>query len=126
MPSKRKSTCSAAEATAKRRTRLAQKPESEHETRIDDGDVGVSSKSSDSVTEVNKHQASSGMAAGSGKKLAVLEDKRGGDNEEPEARFIGDPIPDKEARQRWPKRYEDKVNLKWEVKILDFIHVEGM
>ncbi|KAJ0020210.1 hypothetical protein Pint_31342 [Pistacia integerrima] len=45
--------------------------------------------------------------AHSGKKLAV-EEKRSEDYEEPEARFLGDPVPSKEARQRWPKRYAEQ------------------
>ncbi|GKV21739.1 hypothetical protein SLEP1_g31691 [Rubroshorea leprosula] len=32
------------------------------------------------------------------------------DDDVPDARFIGDPVPDEEARERWPKRYEGKKN----------------
>ncbi|XP_044504372.1 DNA (cytosine-5)-methyltransferase CMT3-like [Mangifera indica] len=107
MPRKRKSTPSAA-ASAKKPKLSVQEPEPEIETHIDDGDVDASSQSSDSVVDVKKHRASLKNAAGSGKKLTVRGEKRSDDEEEPEARFIGDPVPDKEARQRWPKRYEEK------------------
>ncbi|GLT82370.1 hypothetical protein SLE2022_007530 [Rubroshorea leprosula] len=33
------------------------------------------------------------------------------DGDVPDARFIGDPVPDEEARERWPKRYEGKVSV---------------
>lgn len=39
----------------------------------------------------------------------LIVDSNNSDGEGPNARFIGEPVPDPEARQRWPKRYEDKV-----------------
>jgi len=30
------------------------------------------------------------------------------DDDEEDSRFVGEPVPDLEARQRWPKRYEEK------------------
>ncbi|KAL1356570.1 hypothetical protein HN51_008568 [Arachis hypogaea] len=33
-------------------------------------------------------------------------DDAGGDEEGPDAVFVGDPVPNEEARRRWPKRYE--------------------
>lgn len=38
-------------------------------------------------------------------------DDSGSDSEGPAARLVGDPVPDEEARRRWPKRYEEKVTF---------------
>ncbi|TKY44565.1 DNA (cytosine-5)-methyltransferase CMT3 [Spatholobus suberectus] len=35
-------------------------------------------------------------------------DGNGSDGEGPNARFVGEPVPDEEARRRWPKRYQEK------------------
>ncbi|MCI51206.1 DNA (cytosine-5)-methyltransferase CMT3-like, partial [Trifolium medium] len=40
-----------------------------------------------------------------------VDGKGGGDNEVSNSKFLGDPVPDEEAKLRWPKRYQEKVNL---------------
>jgi DNA (cytosine-5)-methyltransferase 1 len=34
----------------------------------------------------------------------------GGDDEVSNSKFLGDPVPDEEAKLRWPERYQEKVN----------------
>lgn len=38
-------------------------------------------------------------------------DDNGSDDEESNSRFVGDPIPDEEARRRWPQRYQEVTFL---------------
>ncbi|KAK7314403.1 hypothetical protein VNO77_32925 [Canavalia gladiata] len=40
---------------------------------------------------------------------STAEDNHSDDHQGPNTRFVGDPIPDKEARRRWPKRYQEKT-----------------
>jgi DNA (cytosine-5)-methyltransferase 1 len=35
----------------------------------------------------------------------------GGGDDVSNSKFLGDPVPDEEAKLRWPERYQEKVNL---------------
>ncbi|OMO73118.1 hypothetical protein CCACVL1_17462 [Corchorus capsularis] len=64
----------------------------------------------------SKRKASSSPATEAGpsklkatRVAASISDK---EEEEQEARFLGEPVPEEEARRRWPKRYDGKKKLK--------------
>ncbi|OMP03392.1 hypothetical protein COLO4_10449 [Corchorus olitorius] len=64
----------------------------------------------------SKRKASSSPATEAGpsklkvtRKAASISDK---EEEEQEARFLGEPVPEEEARRRWPKRYDREKKLK--------------
>lgn len=97
--------------------------EEEVEDRIDDGeceesDVQYMSKNSGGSrsargTTTDKKEKSHLLkphqrgAGDDGGKKVLLDESEG---ESSEFKFIGDPIPDEEARQRWPQRYQVAVS----------------
>lgn len=48
----------------------------------------------------------------SGRKPRVVVIRKSGEDENAECRFIGQPINEKEAKERWPKRYQGKAKVK--------------
>ncbi|KAI6685939.1 hypothetical protein NL676_031852 [Syzygium grande] len=94
MPSKRKSGGAASSASAKRgkaeKPREAPAEELEQQQQL-----------SGQVKE--RINVADGALATKGVTRATADG--GGDGEESECRFLGAPIPNEEARQKWPKRY---------------------
>ncbi|KAJ7973784.1 Cytosine-specific methyltransferase [Quillaja saponaria] len=94
MPSKRKTRSNAAASSAADESSKKLKSSRETNGQVDEEAVA-------SVT-AEKVQTNSVDAASS---VNLKED---GDSDESTARFLGEPVPDEEARQRWPQRYQGK------------------
>ncbi|KAJ4724096.1 Cytosine-specific methyltransferase [Melia azedarach] len=119
MPSKRRSTRSSQNETSSKKSKSLT---AEPETRVDgEGtEASVENSASDSVSsrEVQRNQKRASKTVDSVRKLPVRGEKD--DDDESEARFIGDLVPDEEARRRWPKRYEEKKKRRtYQAKIKD-------
>ena len=115
MPTKRKTRSSVNDNTSlsSKKSKVEPEPEACVEKEgevaevICENSVAGSGSGSGSGVKVNKNRSSSKKPIDSVKKLPVRGEHD--DDDEQEARFLGDPVPDGEARQRWPKRYEVKV-----------------
>lgn len=113
MPTKRKTRSSVNDNTSlsSKKSKVEPEPEACVEKEGEVAEVicenSVAGSGSSSGVKVNKNRSSSKKPIDSVKKLPVRGEHD--DDDEPEARFLGDPVPDGEARQRWPKRYEVKV-----------------
>lgn len=111
MPTKRRTRSSVNDNTSLSSKKSKDEPEPEarvdKEREVAEVSCENSMVGSGSGKKVNKGRSSSKKPIDSVKKLPVR-GENDADNE-PEARFLGDPVPDGEARQRWPKRYEVKV-----------------
>ncbi|KAH9740806.1 DNA (cytosine-5)-methyltransferase CMT3 [Citrus sinensis] len=112
MPTKRKTRSSVNDNTSlsSKKSKVEPEPEACVEKEGEVAEVicenSVAGSGSSSGVKVNKNRSSSKKPIDSVKKLPVRGEHD--DDDEPEARFLGDPVPDGEARQRWPKRYEVK------------------
>jgi hypothetical protein len=69
----------------------------------------VEAKAQAAAAAVAAAAAENGGSTSSKKRKVVEEEDEV--KEESEAKFIGEPVPDEEARQRWPKRYTEKVYI---------------
>lgn len=67
----------------------------------------VEAKAQAAAAAVAAAAAENGGSTSSKKRKVVEEEDEV--KEESEAKFIGEPVPDEEARQRWPKRYTEKL-----------------
>lgn len=103
MPSKRKSTSSSVAVTVAADSTSGESPNKSRRKAnlIRPEAVAASSP----AVEVEKNEASNADAATS------TVDGTGSDDEGSNSRFVGDPVPEEEARRRWPKRYQEKVNF---------------
>ncbi|OIW08926.1 hypothetical protein TanjilG_05902 [Lupinus angustifolius] len=92
---------------------------SKRKTRSSSGAASASSPNSSSVQISSKARKKTNLKGPAAKEVVKEEEKpsvsvlvadgNGNDGEEESsARFLGDPILDEEARQRWPKRYQEK------------------
>ncbi|CAL0332504.1 unnamed protein product [Lupinus luteus] len=92
---------------------------SKRKTRSSSGVASASSLDSSSVQTSSKLRKKTNLKGPAAKEVVKEEEKpcvsvlvaggNGNDGEEQSsARFLGDPILDEEARQRWPKRYQEK------------------
>ncbi|KAL5765204.1 hypothetical protein ACOSQ2_017798 [Xanthoceras sorbifolium] len=121
MPTKRKTRSGASSATRKSARLKTEKEEKEKEAPRSDEEGGVEASSETSEVDCSSSgkEESKGKGRSSPKPAeavkreplqpAVREAKaEEEDGEETQARFVGEAVPDEEARRRWPKRYEEK------------------
>ncbi|GLU19509.1 hypothetical protein SLE2022_357570 [Rubroshorea leprosula] len=126
MPTKRKSAPSSEAASSKRQTRSTSKLKRNVSLSGELAEVTPSGLKIEEIVDAeetcsNEVEATEenvdGMTDGkSGSETLQPESKARGksvvtdedDDDVPDARFLGEPVPDKEARKRWPKRYEGK------------------
>ncbi|KAH7560421.1 hypothetical protein JRO89_XS10G0013600 [Xanthoceras sorbifolium] len=121
MPTKRKTRSGASSATRKSARLKTEKEEKEKEAPRSDEEGGV--EASSETSEVDCSSSGKEESKGNGRSSpkpaeavkreplqpAVREAKaEEEDGEETQARFVGEAVPDEEARRRWPKRYEEK------------------